>query len=85
MLENRRIVEKALENNNGILRLKPAWVARSFLSGGKRLGLKENDYYLGEERGYITERWFASTTVTDPDTYPEDEGLSYLDIDNGKK
>lgn len=84
MSEIRKKVEKALEKGNGILHMMPAWVARTFLSGGQRLGLKESEYYLGEERGWITERWFASTTQTDPHTFPEDEGISYLDNDDGE-
>jgi hypothetical protein len=82
MHDVKQIVEQTLEKNNGVLKLKPAWVARTFLSGGKRMGLKENEYYLGPERGWITERWLASTTQTDPNTFPEDEGLSYLDIES---
>jgi len=82
MNDIRQIVEQSLEKNNGVIKLKPAWVARTFLSGGKRMGLKENEYYLGPERGWITERWLASTTQTDPNTFPEDEGLSYLDIES---
>src|SRR5665811_202996 len=84
MNDVRKIVEQTLEKNNGVLKLKPAWVARNFLSGGQRMGLKENEYYLGPERGWITERWLASTTQTDPSTFPEDEGLSYLDIESNE-
>ena len=85
MSEIRKIVEQTIEKNNGIIKLKPAWVARSFLSGGKRLGLDENQYQLGPDRGWITERWLASTTQTDPATFPEDEGLSYLEIESNEK
>jgi len=82
MSDVRKIVEQTLEKNNGVLKFKPAWVARTFLSGGQRMGLKESEYNLGPERGWVSERWFASTTQTDPDTSPKDEGLSYLDIEN---
>ena len=37
MLEKRTILEKELEKGNGILNLKPAWVARDFLPPGKIL------------------------------------------------
>lgn len=84
MNDVRKLVEQGLEKNNGVLKLKPAWVARTFLSGGKRLGLKENEYYLGPDRGWITERWLASTTQTDPNTFPEDEGLSYLNLESNE-
>jgi hypothetical protein len=78
--ERRAIVEKAIEKNDGILRLKPAWVARAFLSPGRRLGLPEDQYALGE-RGGVCERWLASTTKADNAVGPPDEGLSYLNID----
>ncbi|MGM0367501.1 MAG: hypothetical protein ACQEP2_02840 [Actinomycetota bacterium] len=81
MQNTKKIVEKAIEQSNGILRLKPAWVARDFLPPGKRLGLKEKDYDVGE-RGWISERWLASTTKADNAIGPPDEGLSYLKIDD---
>jgi hypothetical protein len=75
--EIRGWVDKTIENNNGILRMDPAWVARDFLPPGKRLGLKEEEYNVGE-RGYICERWLASTTKADNAISPPDEGLSYI-------
>jgi hypothetical protein len=54
----RRLVEDALAQGNGILRLKPAWVARTFLPPGRRMGLPESQYALGP-RGAICERWLA--------------------------
>ncbi len=80
--QKRSIVEKALEKGNGIFRLKPAWVARDFLPPGKRLGLAEHEYDVGE-RGFICERWIASVTKADNKISPPDEGLSYLNLDNG--
>lgn len=80
----RAIVEKALAQGNGILRLKPAWVARDFLPPGRRLGLKEEEYDVGE-RGYICERWLASVTKADNRIGPPDEGLSYLALDSGEQ
>lgn len=76
----REILGKAIEKNNGILYLKPCWIARDFLSPGKRLGLKEEEYDMGE-RGFIAERWLGSETSADTPKGPEDEGLSYLDIE----
>ena len=56
----------ALEAGEGLLRLAPTWVPRSFLQPGRRLKLHPEDYYaLGKHRGGIDERWFASTTVAD--------------------
>ena len=74
------LAEKLLKEGNGILRLAPVWVPRSFCRPAKRIKLHPDDYYvLGQERGGIDERWFASTTHADngPDT-PDDEGLSYV-------
>jgi len=81
MADNKReIVENALAKGNGILRLEPAWVARDFLPPGRRLGLKEAEYEVGE-RGWISERWIGSTTRADNRVGPPDEGLSYLAIE----
>lgn len=69
----------ALEAGEGILRLAPTWVPRSFLQPGRRLKLHPDDYYaLGKHRGGIDERWFASTTPAANDNREEDEGLSYV-------
>lgn len=69
----------ALEAGEGLLRLAPTWVPRSFLQPGKRLKLRPQDYYaLGTDRGGIDERWFASTTHADNEGAPDDEGLSYV-------
>ena len=58
-----KIAKAALESGEGILRLAPTWVPRSFLQPGKRIKLHPADYYaLGKHRGGIDERWFASTT-----------------------
>jgi hypothetical protein len=77
----RDIVEKALARGNGILRLNAAWVARDFLPPGYRLGLKEEEYEVGE-RGWISERWLGSTTQADNRVGPPDEGLSYLALED---
>ncbi len=74
-----RVVEKAFEQGEGILRLKPAWVPRVFCVPARRIKLHPDDYYaLGGHRGGIDERWLASTTPADngPDTSPN-EGLSF--------
>ena len=73
-------VDRALDQGQGILRLAPTWVPRSFCIPGRRLKLHPDDYYaLGADRGGIDERWFASTVQADngPGT-PPDEGLSYI-------
>jgi hypothetical protein len=78
------LLEGALEEGDGILRLEPAWVARDFLPAGRRLGLPEAAYDLGE-RGFLAERWLASTTRADNMIGPEDEGLSYLRLGGSQR
>ena len=76
------IVEGALSETGGLLRLAPCWVPRSFLHPGKRLKLHPDDLYaFGLNRGGIDERWFASTTPTANDNRTPDEGLSYVVAD----
>jgi hypothetical protein len=82
-MNTKDLAQKALEKGNGVFRLAPAWVPRSFCRPGRRIKLHPNDYYiLGLERGGIDERWFASTTHAEngPKT-AEDEGLSYIVVD----
>ncbi|TFG15910.1 MAG: hypothetical protein EU535_00710 [Promethearchaeota archaeon] len=81
------LLNLALGKNKGILRLFPNWVPRSFCVPGRRLKLHPDDYYsFGAHRGGIDERWFASTTKADngPLTL-EDEGLSYIYIEDGAR
>ena len=62
----RQLAERALDQGQGIVRLAPNWVPRSFCIPGRRIKLHPDDYYaLGGERGGIDERWFASTTPAD--------------------
>jgi hypothetical protein len=73
----RDALERLLAEGNGVLRCEPAWVARDFLPAGRRLGLPEDAYDVGE-RGSVCERWLASTTRADNRVGPEDEGLSHV-------
>src|SRR5688572_33505043 len=74
-----KLVEGALSETNGLLRLVPCWVPRSFLQPGKRLKLHPDDLYAyGLHRGGIDERWFASTTPAANENRTPDEGLSYV-------
>lgn len=85
-MSNTQIVRDALSREEGILRMAPCWVPRSFLMPGGRLKLHPDDLYaLGAHRGGIDERWFSSTTHADngPGT-PADEGLSYIDINGAR-
>ncbi|HLE31421.1 MAG TPA: hypothetical protein VJB38_02300 [Bacteroidota bacterium] len=74
-------VEREIERSNGILRLEPTWVARDFLPAGRRFGLPENQYELGD-RGGISERWLASITEADNRVKVPKEGLSFLTLDS---
>ncbi len=85
-MSNASTIKDALGAGDGVVRLAPCWVPRSFLMPGGRLKLDPRDLYaLGAHRGGIDERWFASTTNADngPGT-PQDEGLSYIAL-NGKR
>lgn len=80
-MPNTALLNEALSAGEGVVRLAPCWVPRSFLMPGGRLKLHPRDLYaLGAHRGGIDERWFSSTTRADngPGT-PDDEGLSYID------
>lgn len=84
-LSVRSIIEQGLEQGQGIVRLAPNWVPRSFCIPGRRIKLHPDDYYaLGGERGGIDERWFSSTIPADngPLTAP-DEGVSQIVVEDG--
>jgi hypothetical protein len=75
----RSLIESALQDSGGLLRLAPCWVPRSFLHPGLRLKLAPQDTYaFGLNRGGIDERWFASTTPAANENRTPDEGLSYV-------
>ncbi|HTU93891.1 MAG TPA: hypothetical protein VMF69_27670 [Gemmataceae bacterium] len=79
------LVRQTLEAGEGIVRLAPTWVPRSFLMPGRRIKLAPQDVYaLGAHRGGIDERWFASTTHAANEGASEDEGLSYV-VHEGKR
>lgn len=81
----RSLVEGALQESGGLLRLAPCWVPRSFLQPGKRLKLAPEDLYaFGLNRGGIDERWFGSTTPAANENRTPDEGLSYV-VNAGKR
>src|SRR5205823_10990351 len=78
-------IRQALEAGQGVLRLAPTWVPRSFLMPGRRIKLHPDDVYAyGAHRGGIDERWFASTTPAANDNRTPDEGLSWVVV-GGKK
>jgi hypothetical protein len=71
-------VSREVARTQGLLRLAPCWVPRSFLQPGLRIKLHPDDTYaFGLHRGGIDERWFSSTTEAANDNRTPDEGLSY--------
>jgi hypothetical protein len=81
------LAKKALEQGQGILRLTPTWVPRSFCVPGRRIKLHPDDYYvLGGERGGIDERWLSSTTPAENGPLTgKNEGLSHVIFQDGDK
>src|SRR5580658_1545112 len=83
----RSIVEQAVNQGGGVLRLEPSWVPRSFMIPGRRLKLHPDDLYAyGAHRGGINERWFCSTTKASNGPHTtEFEGLSFIRHANGSR
>ena len=79
------ILQQSFDQGQGILKLTPNWVPRSFCIPGRRIKLHPDDYYaLGGERGGIDERWLASTTPADNGPLTgKDEGLSKVVCPDG--
>jgi len=76
------ILDSALDAGEGLLRLTPTWVPRSFLHPGKRIKLHPHDWYAyGAERGGIDERWFASTTDAANEGRVWHEGQSFCSFE----
>lgn len=79
------VANRALDQGQGVVRLTPTWVPRSFCIPGRRIKLHPDDYYaLGAERGGIDERWFSSTTPADNGPLTsKNEGLSHIVVEDG--
>ncbi|MCA9174512.1 MAG: hypothetical protein KDB14_08500 [Planctomycetales bacterium] len=76
-------LERALDAGEGLLRLTPTWVPRSFLHPGRRIKLHPDDLYAyGADRGGIDERWFGSTTEAANEGRVWHEGLSFVLFEN---
>ncbi|MGU3646515.1 hypothetical protein ACLBXX_16255 [Microbacterium sp. C23T] len=71
------VIAAFVHDNDGVLPVRPTWIAHNFLEPGLRLGLAPEDYDQGE-RGLIMERWLCSETLAGDDA--SGEGLSELDI-----
>ncbi len=74
--EEERLLRKELAANSGVLRLAPSFVARTLYPGMGRLGLR--DYYAGSSRGWMCERWLASSVEAVNPVKVENEGLSFI-------
>jgi len=79
-------IEKEYARTGGIFRLAPAWVARpGIVQPGRRIKLKNE---CCRQNLSINERWLSSVTYSDNGIYngicPEDHGLSYITMQNGK-
>ena len=83
MTEVRDALDDALAEASGILKLNAALVARDWIESGRRLGLPDDQYDVGA-RGTVSERWLASTTHADNSVGPEDEGISYIKLEDGR-
>jgi hypothetical protein len=76
------LLNRALDAGQGLLRLTPTWVPRSFLHPGKRIRLHPDDWYAyGAHRGGIDERWFSSTTEAANEGRVWHEGLSFCEFE----
>ncbi|MDL2252463.1 hypothetical protein LJC49_00115 [Ruminococcaceae bacterium OttesenSCG-928-I18] len=79
MKDQTQIISDFIKGSNGLLKLRPAFVAHDFLPPGKRLGLKEEEYNAGK-RGFYCERWFCSETHAVHEQDVPGEGISALEI-----
>lgn len=82
---NSKRIRLAFEKGEGIFRLAPNWVPRSFCIPGRRIKLHPDDYYaLGGERGGIDERWLGCTTAAENGPLTgKNEGISHLVAEDG--
>lgn len=74
------IIRRTFEKGEGVFRMVPNFVSRTFNLPGRRLKLHPDDYYYyGTKAGAIMERWFSSINKTRNNNLErEDEGLSYI-------
>ncbi|MFR3880999.1 MAG: hypothetical protein ACLTX6_00635 [Lachnospiraceae bacterium] len=86
MQNKKDLLKKTLEQGNGILRLAPLWYRDHFADREKESNFTQMIILFWGREGSIDERWFSSTTWAEngPDT-PEDEGLSYVVVDDEGK
>lgn len=77
------ILDVALKKSKGFLRLKPTYVRRFYIDGG-RLGSskKPGGTFNPKTKLFVPERWIASCTMAMNPHPIEGEGLSYFDLSN---
>jgi hypothetical protein len=46
IMSSKRMIENVLVHGNGVLRLAPTWVPRSFCVPGRRIKLHPDDYFV---------------------------------------
>lgn len=73
-------VRELVDACDGVLPLDPAWVARDWIAPGRRLGLSDEETFVGD-RGAICERWLASTTQAGNTVTYDGEGISTVTVD----
>ncbi len=80
-------IEAVLNRKSGVLRMVPTFVPRRNGVAGRRLRLHPDDYFaLGMQRGAMKERWFTATIpANNGPLAPENEGLSYVAVDDQAK
>ena len=79
-----RALDATLDANAGILRLRAAFVARTFYPGLGRLGLGDGleDGSTGD-RGWYCERWIGSCVQADNEDWLAGEGMSLVALSDG--
>jgi len=78
MSQQARAIERLLERQQGVLKLKPNYVRRVYQDGGRLMGGKPGATFLPDVKLYRPERWIASCTeATNPHPIAG-EGLSRL-------
>lgn len=80
-------IKEVFAAGDGILRMVPNFVPRSFNKPGRRIKLHPGDYFAyGMDRGAITERWFSSVVAAaNGPLTSENEGMSYVSLSDDKE
>lgn len=78
---DREVGVRLIDAYSGIIPLQPAFVARDWITEGRRLGLTDEAYDAGE-RGAICERWLSSTTQATNLIMVEGEGISTVNFED---